>query len=59
VGIDWLEVSRRIIAVIHGPGRVCVAIDAKNADKFDPFKVPTISQLLREYEQVRLYAAKQ
>lgn len=39
-------------STISCAGRVCVAIEAKNADKFDPFNVPTISQLLREYEQV-------
>lgn len=30
-----------------------MTIDASNADAFDPFAVPTISDLIREYDEVR------
>lgn len=32
-------------------GRVCVPIDIKKVDSFDPFKVPTISSLCKEIDQ--------
>lgn len=33
-------------------GRVCVPIDPKNVDDFDPFTVPTISELCHEIENL-------
>ncbi|KAH1955351.1 hypothetical protein KXV90_008715 [Aspergillus fumigatus] len=51
------EVSKKMIHllkspfVIHpGTGRVCVPIDAKKADGFDPLSVPTVTQLLAEID---------
>jgi DNA primase small subunit len=51
------EVSKKMIHllkspfVIHpGTGRVCVPIDAKMADEFDPLSVPTVTQLLAEID---------
>jgi DNA primase small subunit len=51
------EVSKKMIHllkspfVIHpGTGRVCVPIDAKKADEFDPLSVPTVTQLLAEID---------
>jgi len=32
-------------------GNVCVPIDPNNAEKFDPFAVPTISQLIQELDE--------
>lgn len=38
--------------VIHpGTGRVCVPIDVRRLDDFDPFEVPTVTQLLREIDE--------
>jgi len=34
-------------------GRVCVPIDPKDVDSFDPFTVPTISELCHEVENVQ------
>jgi DNA primase small subunit len=36
-----------------GTGRVCVPIDTKdnNAEKFDPFDVPTVTELLSEIDE--------
>lgn len=31
-------------------GRVCVPIDVERIDDFDPFQVPTVSQLCYEFE---------
>lgn len=51
------EVSKKMIHllkspfVIHpGTGRVCVPIDARNAEEFDPLSVPTVNQLLSEID---------
>lgn len=32
-------------------GRVCVPIDVKNVDRFDPFAVPTLPQLMKELDE--------
>nr|POE93649.1 dna primase small subunit [Quercus suber] len=38
--------------VIHpGTGRVCVPIDVRNLESFDPFAVPTVTDLLREIDE--------
>ena len=31
-------------------GRVCVPVDPRTVDKFDPARVPTVQQLLRELD---------
>lgn len=37
--------------VIHpGTGRVCVPIDIRSLEDFDPFEVPTVTQLLQEID---------
>ena len=53
-----IEVSKHRNHLLKAPfcihpktGRVCVPIDPKTVDEFDPFKVPTISQLLNELEE--------
>lgn len=33
-------------------GRVCVPVDPRTIDKFDPEKVPTVSQLLNELDKL-------
>ncbi|KAK2628928.1 hypothetical protein QTJ16_002031 [Diplocarpon rosae] len=38
--------------VVHpGTGRVCVPIDTKHCDKFDPLHVPTVTELLKEIDE--------
>ncbi|KAK5168638.1 p48 polypeptide of DNA primase [Saxophila tyrrhenica] len=38
--------------VVHpGTGRVCVPIDVRRLEEFDPFKVPTVTELLREIDE--------
>ena len=38
--------------VVHpGTGRVCVPIDMRNVEDFDPFEVPTVTELLDEIDQ--------
>ena len=38
--------------VVHpGTGRVCVPIDIRSVEDFDPFEVPTVAQLLDEIDQ--------
>ncbi|PWY87987.1 prim-pol domain-containing protein [Aspergillus sclerotioniger CBS 115572] len=51
------EVSKKMIHllkspfVIHpGTGRVCVPIDARKAEQFDPLSVPTVTELLAEID---------
>jgi DNA primase small subunit len=51
------EVSKKMIHllkspfVIHpGTGRVCVPIDVRKAQQFDPLSVPTVTQLLAEID---------
>lgn len=51
------EVSKKMIHllkspfVIHpGTGRVCVPIDARKAEQFDPLSVPTVNTLLAEID---------
>ena len=36
--------------VLPKTGRVCVPIDTKKVDEFDPFEVPTLTQLMEELE---------
>ncbi|KAH9888072.1 prim-pol domain-containing protein [Cubamyces lactineus] len=35
-------------------GRVCVPVDPRTIDKFDPERVPTVAQLLRELDSIAL-----
>jgi len=38
--------------VVHpGTGRVCVPIDTRNLEEFDPLSVPTVTELLKEIDQ--------
>lgn len=38
--------------VVHpGTGRVCVPIDVRKLEEFDPFEVPTVTQLLGEIDE--------
>ena len=53
-----VEVSKKQIHllkspfVIHpGTGRVCVPIDTKKLEKFDPLGVPTVTELLGEIDE--------
>ena len=53
-----MEVSKKQIHllkspfVIHpGTGRVCVPIDTKKLEKFDPLGVPTVTELLGEIDE--------
>lgn len=44
---------------IHpGTGKVCVPVDVNKAEDFDPGKVPTIGQLLRELEELPAAAGR-
>ncbi|CAG8894064.1 unnamed protein product [Penicillium nalgiovense] len=52
------EVSKKMIHllkspfVIHpGTGRICVPIDPRNAENFDPLSVPTVMSLLAEIDE--------
>lgn len=52
------EVSKKMIHllkspfVIHpGTGRICVPIDGKRAEEFDPLSVPTVTELLAEIDE--------
>lgn len=52
-----VNVSKRVdhllktpFAVHPGTGRVCVPIDAKAPEEFDPFEVPTVQELLTEID---------
>lgn len=51
------EVSKKMIHLLKSPfvihpktGRICVPIDPKKADEFDPLEVPTVSNLLAEID---------
>ena len=33
-------------------GRVCVPVDPRTIDKFDPARVPTVGQLLRDHDKI-------
>lgn len=51
------EVSKKMIHLLKSPfvvhpgtGRICVPIDPRNADKFDPLAVPTVATLLAEID---------
>lgn len=52
-----IEVSKRLNHLLKSPfvvhpktGRVCVPIDINNVDKFDPFDVPTVTEVLGEVD---------
>ena len=52
------EVSKHLNHLLKSPfcvhpgtGRVCVPIDASKAEDFDPFSVPTVTELLEEINQ--------
>lgn len=56
------EVSKKLNHLLKSPfcvhpgtGRVCVPIDTRNLDDFDPFEVPTVTELL---EQINEYDEK-
>ncbi|CAA7041902.1 unnamed protein product [Microthlaspi erraticum] len=42
------EKCEKILDMISDEGRVCVPIDPKKCDEFDPLAVPTLSQLIEE-----------
>ncbi|PIL23143.1 hypothetical protein GSI_14452 [Ganoderma sinense ZZ0214-1] len=53
------EVSKRRNHLLKAPfcihpktGRVCVPVDPRTIDSFDPEKVPTVQQLLRELDKI-------
>lgn len=39
-----------VLLSCHAIGRVCVPISLSEVDDFDPFNVPTVSQLCHEFE---------
>ena len=39
-----------VLLSYHAIGRVCVPISLSEVDDFDPFNVPTVSQLCHEFE---------
>ncbi|KAM7185148.1 eukaryotic and archaeal DNA primase small subunit [Rhypophila sp. PSN 637] len=52
-----IEVSKKLNHLLKSPfvvhpgtGRVCVPIDVRNLEDFDPLSVPTVSQLVREID---------
>ena len=53
-----VEVSKKLIHLLKAPfvvhpktGRVCVPIDAKRLERFDPLGVPTVTELLGEIDE--------
>jgi DNA primase small subunit len=53
-----IEVSKKLNHLLKSPfvvhpgtGRVCVPIDPRNAEDFDPLAVPTVTELLEEIDQ--------
>ncbi|KAI9772076.1 MAG: hypothetical protein M1840_001364 [Geoglossum simile] len=53
-----VEVSKKLIHLLKSPfvvhpgtGRVCVPIDLRRLDEFDPLVVPTVTELLGEIDQ--------
>jgi DNA primase small subunit len=53
-----IEVSKKLNHLLKSPfvvhpgtGRVCVPIDTRNLDAFDPLAVPTVTDLLGEIDQ--------
>lgn len=53
-----IEVSKKLNHLLKSPfvvhpgtGRVCVPIDTKSLEEFDPLGVPTVLQLLEEIDQ--------
>jgi DNA primase small subunit len=52
------EVSKKLNHLLKSPfcvhpgtGRVCVPIDTRNLDAFDPFTVPTVTELLSQIDE--------
>ncbi|KAL1968217.1 hypothetical protein VTN77DRAFT_2052 [Rasamsonia byssochlamydoides] len=52
------EVSKKMIHLLKSPfvvhpgtGRVCVPIDGRNPEQFDPLAVPTVTELLSEIDE--------
>ena len=61
-----VEVSKKQIHLLKSPfvihpktGRVCVPIDTKKLEKFDPLGVPTVTELLGEIDQWDAQKAKE
>lgn len=55
-----VNVSKGINHLLKSPlcvhpktGRICVPIDTRNLDRFDPFAVPMVSQICAEFEKVK------
>jgi DNA primase small subunit len=53
-----VEVSKKLVHLLKSPfvvhpgtGRVCVPIDLRRVDEFDPLGVPTVTELLGEIDQ--------
>jgi DNA primase small subunit len=52
------EVSKHLNHLLKSPfcvhpktGRICVPVDPKHVDDFDPFEVPTVTELLRQIDE--------
>ncbi|OKL56850.1 hypothetical protein UA08_07988 [Talaromyces atroroseus] len=52
------EVSKKMIHLLKSPfvvhpgtGRICVPIDGRNIEEFDPLSVPTVTELLNEIDE--------
>ena len=55
-----VNVSKGINHLLKSPlcvhpktGRICVPINTKKLDEFDPFDVPTISQICHELDEIK------